>query len=308
MKTIKKVHAAAAALALLLTLNACANAASGDSANPSPTEIGLRDISEGVQPDPKAVSLLPQEYKDKGELTVAADLHYPPTVFLASDNQTPVGLNPDITRLIAKKLGVKVKFVDTKFDTIIPGLDGGRFDFTVSTMAKTDERLKVVDMIDYFKAGSSIGVNAGNPQNLTNETLCGKNVAVTQGSTGQLLRLPALNEKTCTSQGKPAINAVTLPNIQEALVQLHAKRIDAILYDTTALAWAQTQQPGSFQMLTPPLNVGGTGITAVALKKGSPLTPAMQAAIQSILGTPEYKEALKTWGLEFGAIDDAKLN
>jgi hypothetical protein len=49
-------------------------------------------------------------------------------------------------------------FVDAKFDTIIPGLDGGRYDFTVSTIAKTDERLKVPDMIDYFKAGSSIGV------------------------------------------------------------------------------------------------------------------------------------------------------
>ena len=97
-------------------------------------------------------------------------------------------------------------------------------------------------------------------------------------------------------------------SIQEALVQLSSKRIDGILYDTTALAWAQTQQPGSFQMLTPPLNVGGTGITAVALKKGSPLTPAIQAAIQSILETPEYKESLKTWGLEFGAITDAKLN
>ena len=307
MKTQRKVHAAAAAVALLLTLNACSTAPSGEP-SASSTELGLRDISEGVQPDPKAVSLLPQSYKDKGELTVAADLHYPPTVFLAEDSQTPIGLNPDITRLIAKKLGVKVKFVDAKFDTIIPGLAGGRYDFTVSTMAKTDERLKVLDMIDYFKAGSSIGVTAGNPQNLTNETLCGKNIAVTQGSTGQLLRLPALNETTCVAKGQPAINPVTLPNVQEALVQLHAKRIDGILYDTTALAWAQKQQPGSFQMLTPPLNVGGTGITAVALQKGSPLTPAMQAAIQSILGTPEYKESLKTWGLEFGAITDAKLN
>jgi polar amino acid transport system substrate-binding protein len=307
MKTQNKVCAAVASLALLVTLNACGNVAASEP-SATPTELGLRDISEGVQPDPKAVSLLPQAYKDKGELTVAADLHYPPTVFLAEDNSTPIGLNPDITRLIAKKLGVKVKFVDTKFDTIIPGLDGGRFDFTVSTMAKTDERLKVVDMIDYFKAGSSIGVNAGNPQNLTNETLCGKNVAVTQGSTGQLLRLPALNEMTCTSKGQPAINAVTLPNIQEALVQLHSKRIDAILYDTTALAWAQTKQPDSFTMLTPPLNVGGTGICAVAVKKGSDLTPAIQAAVQSILADPEYKEALKTWGLEFGAITDAKLN
>ena len=173
--------------------------------------------------------------KDKGELTVAMDLHYPPTTFLAEDNTTPIGLNPDIARLIAKKLDLKLKFVDTKFDTIVPGLDGGRFDFTATTMSKTEERLKVLDMIDYFKAGNSVAAAAGNPLNLTVETLCGKNIAVTQGSTGQLKRLPALSEQTCTSKGQPAINGVTLPNVQDALTQLHSKRIDGILYDTTAL-------------------------------------------------------------------------
>ena len=115
------------------------------------------DISEGVQPDPAAVALLPQSIKDKGELTVAMDLHYPPTTFLAEDNTTPIGLNPDIARLVAKKLDLKLKFVNTKFDTIIPGLDGGRYDFTATTMSTTEERLKVLDMIDYFKAGNVRG-------------------------------------------------------------------------------------------------------------------------------------------------------
>ena len=82
--------------------------------------------------------LLPQSYKDKGELTVAMDLHYPPTTFLADDNITPIGLNPDMARLIAKKLGLKLKFENTTFDTIIPGLDGGRYDFTATTMSKTE--------------------------------------------------------------------------------------------------------------------------------------------------------------------------
>ena len=253
------------------------------------------------------MALLPQSIKDKGELTVAMDLHYPPTTFLAEDNTTAIGLNPDIARLIAKKLDLKLKFVDTKFDTIIPGLDGGRFDFTATTMSKTEERLKVLDMIDYFKAGTSVVAAAGNPLNLTVETLCGKNIAVTQGSTGQLKRLPALNEQTCTSKGQPAINAVTLPNIQDALTQLHSKRIDGILYDTTSLGWAEKQQPGSFTMLGR-VNVGSSDLTAIGLKKGSPLTPAFQAAIQSVLATPEYKESLDNWGLESGAITDAKLN
>ncbi|MDQ0865073.1 ABC transporter substrate-binding protein [Arthrobacter globiformis] len=307
MKTISKVQTAAAGLAVLLSLSACGGTAASDTAADSSKTSNTSDISEGIKPDEAAVKLLPQSAKDKGELTVAMDLHYPPTTFLAEDNQTPIGLNPDIARLLAKKLDLKLKFVDTKFDTIVPGLDGGRFDFTATTMSKTEERLKVLDMVDYFKAGNSVAAAAGNPLNLTVETLCGKNIAVTQGSTGQLKRLPALSEQTCTSKGQPAINAVTLPNVQEALTQLHSKRIDGVLYDTTSLAWAQKQQPGSFTIIGQ-VNVGNSDLTAIGLKKGSPLTPAMQAALQSVLKSPEYKKSLQNWGLESGAITDAKLN
>jgi polar amino acid transport system substrate-binding protein len=306
MKTRNKAQAAAAGLAVLLALSACGGTANSGSADTSKTS-NTADISESVQPDPAAVALLPQSFKDKGELTVAMDLHYPPTTFLAEDNQTAIGLNPDVARLVAKKLDLKLKFVDTKFDTIVPGLDGGRFDFTATTMSKTEERLRVLDMIDYFRAGTSVAAAAGNPLNLTVEALCGKNIAVTQGSTGQLKRLPALNEQTCTSKGQPAINAVTLPNIQEALTQLHSKRIDGILYDTTALAWAAKQQPNSFTIIGR-VDVGSSDLTAVGLKKGSALTPALQAALQSVLESPEYKESLETWGLDSGAITDAKLN
>ena len=119
---------------MLLVLGACGAGSSGDPAREGSKTSNTADISEGVQPDGAAVKLLPQSYKDKGEMTVAMDLHYPPTTFLADDNSTPIGLNPDMARLIAKKLGLKLKFENTAFDTIIPGLDGGRYDFTATTM------------------------------------------------------------------------------------------------------------------------------------------------------------------------------
>jgi polar amino acid transport system substrate-binding protein len=292
---------------VLLALGAGAGCSS-DPAQERPNTSNTVDISEGVQPDEAAVKLLPDSFKEKGELTVAMDLHYPPTTFLAEDNSTPIGLNPDIARLVAKKLGLRLKFENTVFDTIIPGIDGGRYDFTVTTMSPTPERLKVLDMIDYFKAGNSVAVSAGNPLKLTNESLCGKNIAVTAGSTGQLKRLPALSELTCTSKGQPAINPVTLPNVQDALTQLHSKRVDGVFYDTTSLAWAAKQQPNTFTILTPQINVGSSDLTSIGLKKGSALTSALQAAVQSVLNSPEYRKSLANWGLEAGAITEAKLN
>ena len=163
MKTTK-FQAAVAGVAVLLALSACSTTdTSANNADAGSKTSNTSDISEGVQPDPAAVALLPAAYKDKGELTVAMDLHYPPTTFLADDNKTPIGLNPDIARLVAKKLGLKLEFVNTSFDTIIPGIEGGRYDFTATSMSPTPERLKVLDMIDYFNGGLSVAVAAGNP-------------------------------------------------------------------------------------------------------------------------------------------------
>jgi polar amino acid transport system substrate-binding protein len=306
MKTTRKAQVVAAAgIAVLMALSGCTSADSAEAGNPS---SNTADISEGVQPDPAAVALLPASYKEKGELSVAMDLHYPPTTFLADDNKTAIGLNPDIARLVAKKLGLKLNFVNTSFDTIIPGIEGGRYDFTATSMSPTPERLKVLDMIDYFNGGVSIAVAAGNPLDLSNDNLCGKNIAVTKGSNAQLKHLPNVSEWTCTSQGKPAINGVTLPNVQEALTQLASKRVDGVFYDTPALVWAAKQQPNAIEVLTPQVDTRTEHIVTVALKKGSPLTPAVQAAVQSVLDSPEYQESLSTWGLTAGAVTDAKLN
>jgi polar amino acid transport system substrate-binding protein len=308
MKTINKVQTAAAGLAVLLALSACGGTANSEPAAGDSKTSNTADISEGVQPDESAVKLLPQSYKDKGELTVAMDLHYPPTTFLAEDNTTPIGLNPDIARLVAKKLGLKLKFENTAFDTIIPGIDGGRYDFTATTMSPTAERLKVLDMVDYLNTGVSVAVAHGNPLNISNDDMCGKNIAVTKGSNAQLKHLPNISKWTCEDNGKPAINGVTLPNVQEALTQLASKRIDGVFYDTPALVWADQQQPNTFTVLTPQVDTRSDHTVAIGLKKGSPLSPALQAATQSVLESPEYKKSLDNWGLDGLAITDAKLN
>jgi polar amino acid transport system substrate-binding protein len=308
MKTRSNLQLAVAGLAVLLALGGCGAGGSSDPPQEGSNTSNTADISEGVQPDETALKLLPPSYKEKGELTVAMDLHYPPTTFLADDNTTPIGLNPDMARLIAKKLGLKLRFENTAFDTIIPGLDGGRYDFTATTMSPTPERLQVLDMIDYFNGGVSVAVAHGNPLNISNDDMCGRNIAVTKGSNAQLKHLPNVSEWTCTSKGKPAINGVTLPNVQEALTQLASKRIDGVFYDTPALAWADQQQPNTFTILTPQVDTRSDHVAAIALKKGSPLTPALQRAIQSVLDSPEYKKSLATWGLEAGAITEAKLN
>ncbi|MEV5437444.1 ABC transporter substrate-binding protein [Streptomyces sp. NPDC052682] len=299
--------------ALALTLAACGAGATPQNAGSKSTTQGggsgasaehTDDISAGVKPDPKAVKLLPAAVKARGTLSVAMDLAYPPTSFLASDNKTPIGFNPDISRLIAAKLGLKLQINNVKFDTIITGLQANRYDFTASTMGATKDRLKVLDMVDYVNSGTGVSVPYGNPQKLTTHTLCGHRVAVASGTTAELQWLPQLSKQDCTSKGKPAIKAVTLPSVNDALTQLVSKRIDAVMNESIALGWAAEQQPKTFDVLKPAV---ATKTATVALKKDSPLTPAVKAAIQSILDDPTYAQALDRWGLKGLGIKTAAM-
>lgn len=318
MKTTKTTTSllTIASLAALLGTAACSGSSSSGttgSASGSSTSMAsgsAGDISAGVSADADAQKLLPASMKSGGTLTVAMDLAYPPTSFLSPTNE-PMGYNVDIARLLAAKLGLKLKIANVSFDTIVPGLTGGRYDFTATDMSATPERLKVLDMINYWTDGSSLGVKAGNPDklNLADKSICGKTIAVMTGTTQAETYLPAIS-KDCTAGGKEAVKQVTLPNVQTALTQLASSRIAGIFYDTPSLAWAAKQNPSAFQLTTPqydkPASLG-TDLVAIGLKKGSELSKPMQMAMQSIIDSPLYLKALNNWGLGSGAIKTATM-
>jgi polar amino acid transport system substrate-binding protein len=303
--SIRKIQIAAMAAIAAMGLAACGSGSADTATSPNASASSQTDdISVNVAVDQNASALVPKSVKDKGTLTVAMELKSPPTTFLAEDGHTPIGFNPDMVRLIAKKLGLQLEITDVAFDTIIPGLQGKRYDMTATTMAPTAERVAVVDMIDYFRTGGSVAVAKGNPDGFAVDNLCGKEVVVTKGSIQATKRLPEISKTQCEDQGKPAITGIILPTIQDAMTQLASGRIKAIYYDTPALGWAATQQPDRFEVLSPQVN---ESVVAVALPKGSELTPAVQAAIQSVMASPEYEVALGRWGLDGLGITEAKL-
>jgi polar amino acid transport system substrate-binding protein len=303
MRSIRKIQIVALAAIAAAGLAACGGAQATSAASPQSASEPTDDISVNVGVDDKATGLLPQSVKDKGTLVVAMELKYPPTSFIAEDGKTPIGLNVDMARLIAKKLGLKVEIADVGFDTIIPSLQGHRYDMTATSMTATPERVAVLDMIDYFRVGSSIAVGKGNPEGYAVDNLCGKTLAVMKGSIQSTKRLPELSKSQCEDKGKPAIDGIVLPSVQDATTQLSSGRIKAIYYDTSSLGWAVTQQPSRFELLKPQVN---DSTVSVGLPKSSELTPAVQAALQSIIGTPEYQQALQRWGLAGLGVTEAK--
>lgn len=61
-----------------------------------------------------------------------------------------MGFDIDMGIEMARELGVKVEFVDTRWSSIIPALKLGRFDVIFGGMSITEERKKAVDFADPF--------------------------------------------------------------------------------------------------------------------------------------------------------------
>ncbi|WP_454857897.1 transporter substrate-binding domain-containing protein [Promicromonospora soli] len=168
--------------ALLMTASGC-GATTATQEAPDAEAASAEELPQ-VQPSPEAIKLLPADLQEGGAITMAADLHYPPTSFLAEDNKTPVGYNVDIAHLLGEALGLDVEVKNVTWDGVIPGIAAHRYDFTATNMTPTPERLEVLDMITYWSAGSSLIVAKDNPLDLslTDQSMCGKKIAVMTGT------------------------------------------------------------------------------------------------------------------------------
>lgn len=299
----RKMSAAVLAVVAAVGLSACST--SGDSGSSETVGQGLNtfDSVEAYQP---AVDLLPDSVKESGTLKVVMNVGSAPTKFFDTDGSTIIGLNPDVARLLGKTLGLDVDIENVQFDGIIPALEAGRFDFAVASMATSADRVKVLDMIDYAKWGSSLVVPASGSDITSEADICGKQIGVQQGSFQQNTTMPKVNKEQCTDQGKPEATIVTLPSMPEALVQLSSNRLDAVVGDTPNMTYSLQQQPDL--KIVGPVDAAGITTVTVATKSGNELTPALTEAMKHIITLPEYQESFSTWGLESAMITDVEVH
>lgn len=297
MRNCTKSRPHVAGLLAALAVGVIATVAPLQDAAAAPLSTTAANDFPDVAPVKEIVALLPPGTKS---LNVAMNLSTPPNKFLAPDGLTPLGTNPDLARLLARVLGVPVKFSNVTFDGIIPGMLSGQFDYSIASMGVTPERTKVLDMIEYARWGSE-AVSLKN-RDIDIAILCGLNVGAQLGSL-QLAKLLPEMSADCTAKGLKAINAVGLPSQQDALTQLTSGRLDAAFGDTPVMSYAVLKQP-VFRIAGP--EIRPLPIT-LSTKKGSPLTPALVAAMKHIVTLPQYREIFQVWGLPGAAIDKVEI-
>jgi polar amino acid transport system substrate-binding protein len=120
-----------------------------------------------------------QEIEDRGVLRAATDPAYPPQSFV-NDQGEFEGFDIDVTKEIAKRMGVEVQWITPSWDVITSGNWAGRWDVSVGSMTVTPERARVLDFsTPYYYTPASVAVHEDNTDITDVETdLDGKTIGV----------------------------------------------------------------------------------------------------------------------------------
>jgi polar amino acid transport system substrate-binding protein len=251
---------------------------------------------------------LPASIKQSGVLRVGTNLPYPPFEFYAADGKTPTGVEVELVEGVAKKLGLKVQWVDMNWDGLVPALVSGRFDMVAACLADYTDRQKIVTMIDFCANGSGAVVLKQNASQLTSpEDLAGKAVGVLKGSiaASQLKQLSAKLQ----SSGKPAINLMMFPDDNSGLAAVKSGRVFAHVCDVPSGGYiVKTAGAGTLALVLP--NLLGTPILqGMAVRKNEPsLATAFQAGLSQMIADGTYAQILAKYGVSSIAITKATIN
>ncbi|NUU98460.1 transporter substrate-binding domain-containing protein [Marinitoga sp. 1138] len=166
-----------------------------------------------------------EEIQKRGVLLVGQDPAYAPFYGVNTKGER-VGHDIELAKLMAEALGVKVKFVITNWDGIIPALMTDKFDIILAAMTITPERaLKVNFSIPYYQTGQALIYNSLKYKNLTVEDIkkmgSKAKIAVQLASTGEFTARKVF----------PEAQILTFETADAAAYQIITKKADAMVFD-----------------------------------------------------------------------------
>jgi len=160
----------------------------------------------------------------KGELLVGTTGEQPPLNATSKSGEI-IGMDADIARIIAKSLGVRLKFKSMPFNDLLPAVEAGKIDMVISSMTITPQRNRKLAFVGpYYMSGKGLLTKRKNlaklqkPEAMNDSSL---SVAVLKDSTSQ-----AFAERTASKA-----KIVKTKSYDAAIGMLLVDKVDAIIAD-----------------------------------------------------------------------------
>lgn len=215
---MKKYVLAFTAALMAASLTACGGSATETTAAKAETEAKAEDTKAE---DAKAEETTAAETEAAGGvLVMATNAEFPPYEY--HDGGEIVGIDVEIAKAIADKLGMELEIEDVAFDSIIPEITSGKADMGLAGMTVTEDRKISVDFSDTYAKASQMIIVKEDSAIAGPDDLKGVVVGVQLGTTGDIYVSDLEAEGTTVERYNKGFEAV------QALSQ---GKIDAVVID-----------------------------------------------------------------------------
>lgn len=256
----------------------------------------LRSVAVGTVSALLAVSSMSAlAFKEEGKIIAGSDITFFPYEYM--DNNKPAGFDIEFLDGLAKVMGREAENIDTRWANLIPGLRGGRFDITNSSMYITADRLKVIDMIPYLKSGVSILAVKGNDyQPKTPEDFCGHKIGSMAG-TAWLKKIQTLSVEYCEANGLEPIAISEYPTDPQTTQAMLSRAVEAQITDA-AVARGVVDKLGNRVVISSDTIIYAV-LNGFGVKKGNDeVKQALIEGLEKYGKTPEYAALLKKYNFQ----------
>lgn len=186
-----------------------------------------------------------EQIRQNGTLKVGTSADYPPFEYV-DESGNKAGFDIELMEEIAKRMELKLEWVDMPFDSLIAAVQENKIDLAISAFNYSEDRDKNVDFTDpYFVSEDAFMVAEGFSGQIANpEDVAGYMVGVQTGTTQDDWLTTNLVET-----GKlPAENLFRYDRVDQAVLDLKAGRIDVLMSDYVP-AQALAQQLGGMEIV-----------------------------------------------------------
>lgn len=227
------------------------------------------------------------------EIRFGVESSYPPFESKSPSGEL-VGFDIDMGNAICAKLNAKCVWVENTFDGMIPALQARKFDAINSSMAKNEQRSKVIDFSNKIYAPiEALVVKSGSSLMTTDDSLKGKRVGVLQGSTQETYA-----RKYWSPNG---VEVVPYQTQDQSFGDLVAGRIDAVfaLAPQAEAGFLKTPQGKDFVFAKGPAvhdpAIFGAGVSIGVRKGDKALLDAINSAVDSLRKDGTYDRIAKKY-------------
>ena len=191
--------------------------------------------------------------KEKKELIVGLDDNFPPMGFRDTSGEI-IGFDIDMAKELGTRMGVKVTFKPVEWDGIILSLNNKDIDAIWNGLTITDKRKEQIAFSKVYLQNKQVIIVSSKSSISKKTDLEDKIVGLQMGSSSET----ALTSDSHLTSSLKEVKKYS--NNTEALLDLNAERIHAVIVDEVVGRYYLSKKPGDYKVLDENLGLEDYGI------------------------------------------------